>query len=108
MLAFLNEWLFLDEYFPLLQQLFCMYRCLILLFLCIRFNSTCVILQINASDERSASAIETRILDVVQMNSVTADSRPKCLVCFTYSFIVFELDYSKLFEVEETDDNLCR
>ncbi|EFH68497.1 AAA-type ATPase family protein [Arabidopsis lyrata subsp. lyrata] len=38
------------------------------------------VVEINASDERSASAIETRILDVVQMNSVTADSRPKCLV----------------------------
>lgn len=48
-------------------------------------NSTHVILQINASDERSAAAIETRILDVVQMNSVTADSRPKCLVSLTYS-----------------------
>jgi len=55
------------------------------------FNSTCVILQINASDERSASAIETRILDVVQMNSVTADSRPKCLVCFTYSLFAWDL-----------------
>lgn len=94
MTAFLNEW--------------------ILLFLCIRFNSSCVILQINASDERSASAIETRILDVVQMNSVTADSRPKCLVCLTYSLFAWhlfhyvELFYSKLFEVEETDTNLCR
>ncbi|KFK42813.1 hypothetical protein AALP_AA1G041900 [Arabis alpina] len=38
------------------------------------------VVEINASDERSAVAIETRILDVVQMNSVTADSRPKCLV----------------------------
>uniref|UniRef100_A0A1J3DBC7 Chromosome transmission fidelity protein 18 homolog n=3 Tax=Noccaea caerulescens TaxID=107243 RepID=A0A1J3DBC7_NOCCA len=38
------------------------------------------VVEINASDERSAAAIETRILDVVQMNSVTADSRPKCLV----------------------------
>ncbi|ESQ36451.1 hypothetical protein EUTSA_v10006720mg [Eutrema salsugineum] len=38
------------------------------------------VVEINASDERSAAAIETKILDVVQMNSVTADSRPKCLV----------------------------
>lgn len=37
-------------------------------------------LQINASDERSSSTIESKILDVVQMNSVMADSKPKCLV----------------------------
>ncbi|KAL5542552.1 hypothetical protein UlMin_010262 [Ulmus minor] len=38
------------------------------------------VVEINASDDRSSSTIETKILDVVQMNSVTADSRPKCLV----------------------------
>ncbi|KAK1426376.1 hypothetical protein QVD17_15047 [Tagetes erecta] len=38
------------------------------------------VVEINASDDRSASTIETKILDVVQMNSVMADSRPKCLV----------------------------
>lgn len=37
-------------------------------------------LQINASDDRSASSIESKILDVVQMNSVMPDSKPKCLV----------------------------
>ncbi|KAL8260028.1 hypothetical protein R6Q59_027981 [Mikania micrantha] len=38
------------------------------------------VVEINASDDRSSSTIETKILDVVQMNSVIADSRPKCLV----------------------------
>ncbi|KAJ0518376.1 putative AAA+ ATPase domain, ATPase, AAA-type, core [Helianthus annuus] len=38
------------------------------------------VVEINASDDRSSSTIETKILDVVQMNSVMADSRPKCLV----------------------------
>ncbi|KAI3511528.1 hypothetical protein L1887_18682 [Cichorium endivia] len=38
------------------------------------------VVEINASDDRSSSSIETKILDVVQMNSVMADSRPKCLV----------------------------
>ncbi|KAH7573070.1 hypothetical protein JRO89_XS03G0062900 [Xanthoceras sorbifolium] len=38
------------------------------------------VVEVNASDDRSSSAIETKILDVVQMNSVMADSRPKCLV----------------------------
>ncbi|EXC20805.1 Chromosome transmission fidelity protein 18-like protein [Morus notabilis] len=38
------------------------------------------VVEINASDDRSASTIEAKILDVVQMNSVTSDSRPKCLV----------------------------
>lgn len=37
-------------------------------------------MQINASDDRSASSIEAKILDVVQMNSVMPDSKPKCLV----------------------------
>ena len=37
-------------------------------------------MQINASDDRSASSIETKILDVVQMNSILSDSKPKCLV----------------------------
>ncbi|XP_051118376.1 uncharacterized protein LOC127242740 isoform X2 [Andrographis paniculata] len=36
--------------------------------------------EINASDDRSSSTIEAKILDVVQMHSVTADSKPKCLV----------------------------
>ncbi|XP_024931217.3 uncharacterized protein LOC107422579 isoform X2 [Ziziphus jujuba] len=36
--------------------------------------------KVNASDDRSSSTIEAKILDVVQMNSVTVDSRPKCLV----------------------------
>ncbi|WVY98390.1 hypothetical protein V8G54_030541 [Vigna mungo] len=36
--------------------------------------------KINASDDRSTSTIEAKILDVVQMNSVLSDSRPKCLV----------------------------
>ncbi|KAL2507137.1 P-loop containing nucleoside triphosphate hydrolase superfamily protein [Forsythia ovata] len=38
------------------------------------------VVEINASDDRSSSAIEAKILDVVQMNSVIADSKPKCLV----------------------------
>ncbi|KAK3019198.1 hypothetical protein RJ639_002970 [Escallonia herrerae] len=38
------------------------------------------VVEINASDDRSSSTIETKILDVVQMNSVIADSKPKCLV----------------------------
>ncbi|KAK9068723.1 hypothetical protein SSX86_012838 [Deinandra increscens subsp. villosa] len=38
------------------------------------------VVEINASDDRSSATIETKILDVVQMNSVMADSRPKCLV----------------------------
>lgn len=38
------------------------------------------VVEINASDDRSASTIEGKILDVVQMNSVMADSKPKCLV----------------------------
>ncbi|KAL0433049.1 UNVERIFIED_CONTAM: Chromosome transmission fidelity protein 18 [Sesamum latifolium] len=38
------------------------------------------VVEINASDDRSSSTIEAKILDVVQMNSVIADSRPKCLV----------------------------
>ncbi|XP_047975329.1 chromosome transmission fidelity protein 18 homolog [Salvia hispanica] len=38
------------------------------------------VVEINASDDRSASTIEAKILDVVQMNSVIADSKPKCLV----------------------------
>ncbi|CAL0303132.1 unnamed protein product [Lupinus luteus] len=36
--------------------------------------------EVNASDDRSASTIESKILDVVQMNSVLSSSRPKCLV----------------------------
>ncbi|XP_027330673.1 chromosome transmission fidelity protein 18 homolog isoform X2 [Abrus precatorius] len=38
------------------------------------------VVEVNASDDRSASRIEAKILDVVQMNSVLSDSRPKCLV----------------------------
>ncbi|KAK3025456.1 hypothetical protein RJ639_041342, partial [Escallonia herrerae] len=38
------------------------------------------VVEINASDNRSSSTIEAKILDVVQMNSVIADSKPKCLV----------------------------
>ncbi|KAL8486812.1 hypothetical protein ACS0TY_023487 [Phlomoides rotata] len=38
------------------------------------------VVEINASDDRSASTLEAKILDVVQMNSVIADSKPKCLV----------------------------
>ncbi|KAF3457642.1 hypothetical protein FNV43_RR02300 [Rhamnella rubrinervis] len=38
------------------------------------------VVEVNASDDRSSSVIEAKILDVVQMNSVTVDSRPKCLV----------------------------
>ncbi|XP_073148713.1 uncharacterized protein [Henckelia pumila] len=36
--------------------------------------------EINASDDRSSAAIEAKIIDVVQMNSVVADSKPKCLI----------------------------
>ncbi|KAG8372753.1 hypothetical protein BUALT_Bualt12G0099600 [Buddleja alternifolia] len=38
------------------------------------------VVEINASDDRSSSVIEAKILDVVQMNSVISDSKPKCLV----------------------------
>ncbi|EPS63928.1 chromosome transmission fidelity protein 18, partial [Genlisea aurea] len=38
------------------------------------------VVEINASDDRSTSTIETKILDVLQMNSVVAGSKPKCLV----------------------------
>ncbi|KAL1368046.1 hypothetical protein HN51_022146 [Arachis hypogaea] len=38
------------------------------------------VVEVNASDDRSTSTIESKILDVVQMNSVLSDSRPKCLV----------------------------
>ncbi|XP_012092645.1 chromosome transmission fidelity protein 18 homolog isoform X2 [Jatropha curcas] len=38
------------------------------------------VVEVNASDDRSSSTIESKILDVVQMNSVMADSKPKCLV----------------------------
>ncbi|XP_071720190.1 uncharacterized protein [Rutidosis leptorrhynchoides] len=38
------------------------------------------VVEINASDDRSSSTIETKILDVIQMNSVMSDSRPNCLV----------------------------
>ncbi|OUZ99573.1 AAA+ ATPase domain [Macleaya cordata] len=38
------------------------------------------VVEINASDDRSSSTIEAKILDVVQMNSVMADAKPKCLI----------------------------
>ncbi|XP_060179016.1 uncharacterized protein LOC132609167 isoform X4 [Lycium barbarum] len=38
------------------------------------------VVEINASDDRSSSSIEAKIHDVVQMNSINADSKPKCLV----------------------------
>ncbi|KAI3915604.1 hypothetical protein MKX01_015429, partial [Papaver californicum] len=38
------------------------------------------VVEINASDDRSSSSIEAKILDVVQMNSVMADAKPKCLI----------------------------
>ncbi|KAJ8747494.1 hypothetical protein K2173_014393 [Erythroxylum novogranatense] len=38
------------------------------------------VVEVNASDDRSLSSIEAKILDVVQMNSVISDSKPKCLV----------------------------
>ncbi|KAI4346173.1 hypothetical protein L6164_013246 [Bauhinia variegata] len=38
------------------------------------------VVEVNASDDRSSSTIEAKILDVVEMNSVMSDSRPKCLV----------------------------
>ncbi|KAL9240121.1 hypothetical protein vseg_014378 [Gypsophila vaccaria] len=36
--------------------------------------------EINASDDRSSTILETKILDAVQMNSIMADSKPKCLI----------------------------
>ncbi|XP_021750688.1 chromosome transmission fidelity protein 18 homolog isoform X1 [Chenopodium quinoa] len=38
------------------------------------------VVEINASDDRSSTTIEAKILDAVQMNSVMAHSKPKCLV----------------------------
>ncbi|XP_061362875.1 uncharacterized protein LOC133306562 [Gastrolobium bilobum] len=38
------------------------------------------VVEVNASNDRSTSTIEAKILDVVQMNSVLSDSKPKCLV----------------------------
>uniref|UniRef100_A0A803LZB0 AAA+ ATPase domain-containing protein n=1 Tax=Chenopodium quinoa TaxID=63459 RepID=A0A803LZB0_CHEQI len=38
------------------------------------------VVEINASDDRSSATIEAKILDAVQMNSVMAHSKPKCLV----------------------------
>lgn len=38
------------------------------------------VMEINASDDRSSTTIEAKILDAVQMNSVMALSKPKCLV----------------------------
>ncbi|XP_020231896.1 chromosome transmission fidelity protein 18 homolog [Cajanus cajan] len=38
------------------------------------------VVEVNASDDRSTSSIEAKILNVVQRNSVLFDSRPNCLV----------------------------
>ncbi|KAF8015991.1 hypothetical protein BT93_H1517 [Corymbia citriodora subsp. variegata] len=38
------------------------------------------VVEINASDDRSSATVEAKILDVVQMDSVMADSKPKCLI----------------------------
>uniref|UniRef100_F6GZ39 ATPase AAA-type core domain-containing protein n=1 Tax=Vitis vinifera TaxID=29760 RepID=F6GZ39_VITVI len=38
------------------------------------------VVEINASDDRSSSTIEAKILYVVQMNSVMVDLKPNCLV----------------------------
>ncbi|KAI4342598.1 hypothetical protein MLD38_027207 [Melastoma candidum] len=38
------------------------------------------VVEINASDDRSSAVVEAKILDVVQMDSVMGDSRPKCLI----------------------------
>jgi len=36
--------------------------------------------QINASDDRVATTLQAKILDAIQMKSVTGDKRPNCLV----------------------------
>ena len=51
----------------------------------------CFFLDINASDDRSSSTIEAKILDVVQMNSVMADSKPNCLVHFIFQPLKFDV-----------------
>ncbi|KAA0049164.1 chromosome transmission fidelity protein 18-like protein [Cucumis melo var. makuwa] len=38
------------------------------------------VVEVNASDDRSSSTIESKILDAIQMNSVLGDARPNCLV----------------------------
>ncbi|KAL3726756.1 hypothetical protein ACJRO7_031624 [Eucalyptus globulus] len=38
------------------------------------------VVEINASDDRSSATVEAKILDVVQMDSVMVDSKPKCLI----------------------------
>ncbi|GAB4851908.1 hypothetical protein Ancab_031307 [Ancistrocladus abbreviatus] len=38
------------------------------------------VVEINASDDRSSSIVERKILDAVQMNSVMSNSKPSCLV----------------------------
>ncbi|XP_022935346.1 chromosome transmission fidelity protein 18 homolog [Cucurbita moschata] len=38
------------------------------------------VVEINASDDRTSSTIESKILDAIQMNSVLGDARPNCLV----------------------------
>ena len=42
-------------------------------------------MQINASDDRTSSTIESKILDAIQMNSVLGDARPNCLVSLSLS-----------------------
>ncbi|KAH9620440.1 hypothetical protein KSS87_004132 [Heliosperma pusillum] len=36
--------------------------------------------EINASDDRSSTILEKKILDAVQMNTIMGDSKPKCLI----------------------------
>ncbi|KAG9446182.1 hypothetical protein H6P81_012310 [Aristolochia fimbriata] len=38
------------------------------------------VVEINASDDRSTSIVESKILDAIEMKSVLADAKPKCLV----------------------------
>ncbi|BBN02524.1 chromosome transmission fidelity protein 18 [Marchantia polymorpha subsp. ruderalis] len=38
------------------------------------------VVEINASDDRVASTLQRKILDAVQMKSVTGDNRPNCLI----------------------------
>ncbi|XP_024521567.1 chromosome transmission fidelity protein 18 homolog [Selaginella moellendorffii] len=38
------------------------------------------VVEINASDDRTASSFQTKILDALQMKTVTGDSKPNCLI----------------------------
>jgi chromosome transmission fidelity protein 18 len=38
------------------------------------------VVEINASDDRVATTLQAKILDAIQMKSVTGDKRPNCLV----------------------------